>query len=218
MKQVLQVALNTVFGDDPEYYKPASIKSTTVPSGEMIYEKGTLWHYIRQIPSGQVARQMYYGNNYVESDLVNSYMWDTSILYIQAMGHENYANYLGEKTDLMNAGESSDEVCKIFDMAGNLREWTTENSSNKIAGLPSPAVSRGNYRGSNSLRSSSYRSNDFLDRDMSTISRSIWFSRRSVLKTSFIDRMYITIKYYTKANYLQKIARIPCYFFMSIVK
>ena len=73
---------------------------------------------------------MYYGNSFVESDLCNSYAWDTTLLYIQLMGNLNYANQgKGANTSLKNTGKTGDEKCKVFDMAGNLREWTTEYST-----------------------------------------------------------------------------------------
>ena len=74
---------------------------------------------------------MYSGNTKVEvkSDLCNSYGWDTAIVYIQAMGHNNYANVNRDTTGNtrpLNTGDTGDEKCKIFDMAVNCFEWTTE--------------------------------------------------------------------------------------------
>ena len=69
--------------------------------------------------------------NYVESDLVNSYAWDTAIVYIQAMDekNKNYANATSPNSSLENTGKTGDEKCHIFDMAGNVMEWTTEYST-----------------------------------------------------------------------------------------
>ena len=105
----------------------------------MSYTPGTLWNQITQLNAAQVARNMYAenkdanGNSVgVESDLVNSYAWDTAIVYIQEMGHTNYANTdSGSNTNLMNTGETGDVVCNIYDMAGNESEWITETSSYK---------------------------------------------------------------------------------------
>ncbi len=94
--------------------------------------EGKLWRYITEEDSSIVCKNMYSSGNessYVESDLVNSYAWDTAIVYIQKMGHSNYANANGStKSSVLNTGATGDEKCHIFDMAGNLLEWTTEYS------------------------------------------------------------------------------------------
>ena len=90
-----------------------------------------------------VSRQMYYGDNYVESDLCNSYAWDTAIVYIQAMGNDNYANKGDGNGTLKNTGETGDEKCKIFDMSGNLYEWTTEHSTSTGILSNNPCTGRG---------------------------------------------------------------------------
>ncbi len=114
-------------GNDSSYYKPASRKSTANSTSSMSYVKGTLWNFVTQPQAAKLGRQMYYGNSYIESDLVNSYMWDTAILYIQSAGNDNYANKTSQSNKILkNTGETGDEVCHIFDMAGNICEWTTE--------------------------------------------------------------------------------------------
>jgi len=48
---------------------------------------------ITQPNASKAARAMYNGNSYVVSDLVNSYMWDTAIVYIQKCSSKtNYSN------------------------------------------------------------------------------------------------------------------------------
>jgi len=135
-------------GNDSSYYKPASKKSTANSEGGMNYTEGTLWNFISQGNASKASRQMYYGNEFVESDLVNSYAWDTAIVYIQAMGNNNYANVdSGTNTSLLNTGETGDKKCKIFDMAGNLSELTTEYSTYTTSSLADPCTGRGgNYR------------------------------------------------------------------------
>lgn len=51
------------------------------------------------------------------------------------------------KTIHLNSGDTKDEVSNIYDMAGNLLEWTTEYSMNTyINSYRSPCVDRGgNY-------------------------------------------------------------------------
>ena len=56
------------------------------------------------------------------SDLVNSYAWDTAILFIQTYSTETtYAS--------QNNSTSSDEYCNICNMSNQYKEWTTEYSS-----------------------------------------------------------------------------------------
>lgn len=117
-------------GNDDTYYKPLSKPSTAKSTSSMNYNEGTLWNCITQPNAALVCRQMYFGDSYVESDLVNTYAWDTAVVYIQAMGNENYANAnRGSNTTLLNTGSTGDSKCKIFDMAGNLIEWSTEHST-----------------------------------------------------------------------------------------
>ena len=101
-------------GSSSSYYKPKSVKSV-------------VWINITQPEAAKASRNMYYGNDYVESDLVNSYMWDTAIIYIQEMGNSKYSIKKASNTKLANTGStSSDEKCHIFDMAENCAEWDTE--------------------------------------------------------------------------------------------
>ena len=65
---------------------------------------------------------------------MNSYAWDTAIVYIQEAGNENYANKSFVYNSLKDTGTIGDEVCKINDMASNIDEWTTEYSSRTFTG------------------------------------------------------------------------------------
>ena len=67
----------------------------------------------------------------MESDLINSYSWDTAIVFIQKYsGSTNYANKGSVNKSLLNTGKSGDKVCNIYDMASNCFEWSTEHSTN----------------------------------------------------------------------------------------
>ena len=142
------------------YRKPASKISKYNSTSSMSYTAGTLWNYIRQGNASKVSRQMYYGNSFLESDLCNSYAWDTAIVYIQAMGNSNYANAgRGSNTTLLNTGETGDQKCHIYDMAGNEFEWTTEYSAYTNGSRTHPCVHRGGfYNHSYDYTSSRYRS------------------------------------------------------------
>ena len=134
----------TKFGNAKPLSKPSTANSTS----SMNYTTGTLWNFISEPQAALVSQNMYKNDKYVESDLVNSYAWDTAIVYIQAMGNENYANAncntTGNKS-LMNTGSTGDEKCKIFDMAGNQSELTTEYSTEMYGGSAIPCTRRGGY-------------------------------------------------------------------------
>ena len=140
-------------GTSTSDWKPLSQPSTANSTSSMNYAPRTLWNYINQVNAAKVARNMYAGNKDingnnvgVESDLVNSYAWDTAIVYIQEMGHTNYANAncnTTGNTSLMNTGATNDVVCNIYDMAANEHEWTTEYSTRTYSSYARPCVYRG---------------------------------------------------------------------------
>ena len=66
------------------------------------------------------------------SDLVNSYAWDTAIIFIQIYSTETDASSYASKnksTSFANTGKNNDKYCTIWDMSGNVVEWTTEYST-----------------------------------------------------------------------------------------
>ena len=98
---------------------------------------------------------MYSSDNF-QSDLINSYAWDTAIVFIQEFsGDTNYSQQRGRNTAraIQKCGESildynldegdvaQDIRCNIYDMAGNTWEWSTETYSDTIR----PCVTRGSY-------------------------------------------------------------------------
>ena len=149
--------------------KAASKISTgyrTQTDGSMSYNPGTLWNFITQPAASKVAINTYEDSSSVKSDLMNSYAWDTAIVYIQEASTPNYANQKGSdiNTSLTNTGANQDEVCKINDMASNVLEWTTEHSSYTYSSYALPCVVRGGY-----YNSSGYYT---ADRSNSTVANS----------------------------------------------
>lgn len=136
--------------------KAASKVSTANSTSSMSYNSGTLWNFITQPAASKVAINTYEDSDSVKSDLMNSYAWDTAIVYIQEASTPNYANATSKNSNLSNTGKLDpdeptlkDEVCKINDMASNVVEWTTEHSSNTGSSGAYPCVGRGGfYRGS----------------------------------------------------------------------
>ena len=138
-------------GDSVENYKPLSKVSIGTPrsNSSTALEQGMLWNWVTQIDAAKISRNMYNNDSSVgvESDLVNSYAWDTAIVFIQKMenGNENYANKTSVNSSLANTGTTGDRVCNIHDMASNAREWSTEYSTLIRKGEALPCVERGGY-------------------------------------------------------------------------
>ena len=122
--------------------KVSNSYSATAPTKE-----GTLWNYITQINAATASRNLY---EIVTTDLINSYAWDTAMVYIQNFsGDTDYSIQDGKSinSSLTNTGANKDEVCKINDMASNTYEWTTEYSTIIVKDSPyaSPCTCRGGY-------------------------------------------------------------------------
>ena len=89
---------------------------------------------------------MYTSTNF-ESDLINSYAWDTAIVFIQEFSRDtDYSRQSSLQNTLAKCGEATDGTnndvrCNIYDMAGNTREWSTEAYSSTSY----PCVRRGGY-------------------------------------------------------------------------
>jgi len=104
--------------------------------------------------ASKAARNMYNEadseNAYVVSDLPNSYMWDTALIFITKAIDSEYSKKTDGNGTLKNTGEredgSTDKICNIYDLASNLVEHTTEYSSFRT-GAPAvyPGVTRGGY-------------------------------------------------------------------------
>ena len=92
---------------------------------------------ITQPTAAKLAREMYGevkedDELVYASDLVNSYAWDTAIIFIQTYSTETDASsYASENksTSFANTGINNDKYCNIWDMSGNAYEWTTEYST-----------------------------------------------------------------------------------------
>ena len=102
-----------------------------------------LWNYISQINATTASKNLY---STVNSDLINSYAWDTAIVYIQNFsGDTDYSRQNSLNRDLANTGVNSDEKCKINDMASNTIEWTTEYCAFATSSYASHCTRRGGY-------------------------------------------------------------------------
>ncbi len=131
---------------------PTAIKSRTKSSSTttpMVCKEGQyVYNYITQRQAATLAREMYPDKKFV-SDLMNSYAWDTAIVFIQEFSEDgDYAIQKSIQSTLAQTGKATDgsnfdERCNVYDMAGNCYEWTTETSSYAGSIPDSPCVDRG---------------------------------------------------------------------------
>ena len=106
----------------------------TVKASDTVYN-------ITQSNAATASREMYSDSNF-ESDLMNSYAWDTAVYFLQKF--DNRANKASLKPysqqnslndDLASQGTNNlevskqDVICNVYDMASNCYEWTTETCS-----------------------------------------------------------------------------------------
>ena len=126
---------------------------------------------ITQPNAAKAAREMYgeikENNKLVyASDLVNSYAWDTAIIFIQTYSTETDASSYASQnksTSFANTGKSNDKYCNIFDMSGNADEWTTEYSTYSSTSSFYPCVHRGGYYDTDIGEAYCYTSNRYDD-------------------------------------------------------
>ena len=107
-------------------------------------QEGFLWNNVTQPNAAKACQNLY---TTINSDLINSYAWDTAILFIQknqAEGETPYSQQGITNDSLANTGETEDVQCNIYNMASNCTEWTTETH---ISGGKGPCTCRGNDYG-----------------------------------------------------------------------
>ena len=136
----------------------------------------TVYNNIKQPNAATVSRGMYSDSNF-ESDLMNSYAWDTAIVFLQKFDNrENKTKPYSQQTslnyDLANQGTNNlsdvskqDVICNVYDMADNCREWTTETYSVS----DSSCTNRGGYYYNSSVYTSD-RDYDFTSSSIDYIS------------------------------------------------
>ena len=98
-----------------------------------------VYNYVTQSQAAEQARGMYNESTFT-SDLMNSYAWDTALVFIQKCGENTaYSRQNSLNTKLAEKGTENDKQCNIYDLASNIWEWTTETSNNSSI----PCVGRG---------------------------------------------------------------------------
>ena len=83
------------------------------------------YNYVTRDEAKQIAEDMYSG----KSKLCSSYAWDTALKFIDEESRAYAVNSVGDNysSDLKNTGHYG--IKNVYDMGGNVGEWTTENST-----------------------------------------------------------------------------------------
>ena len=119
--------------------------SSTSDTNPIVCKSGVYpYNFVTQPQASSLSKGMYNSSNF-ESDLINSYAWDTAIVFIQEFsGDTNYSQQRGRNTAgavqkcgesildyILDEGDIAQDIrCNIYDMAGNIFEWSTETCSN----------------------------------------------------------------------------------------
>ena len=134
--------------------KTDKLTQITVKPDEYVY------NYTTQLQAAELSRGMYSDSNF-ESDLMNSYAWDTAVYFLQKFDNRankdslkpysqqnslNTGSLANQGTNNLSDASKHDVICNVYDMASNCREWTTETSSRSYGPCTS---SGGNYGSSN---------------------------------------------------------------------
>ncbi len=105
----------------------------TVKKDEYIYN----WVTVQQ--AAKLSKEMYKEDKNFTSDLINSYAWDTAIVFLQTFDDrvnktKPYSKQSALNLNLLEMGtnysediNNQDKICNIWDMASNALELSTEN-------------------------------------------------------------------------------------------
>ena len=110
-----------------------------------------VYNFISQPEAAELSRKMYSDSNF-ESDLMNSYAWDTAVVFLQKFDNRANKPKAYSRQNSLNSGNNpasqgtnnldsskQDVICNVWDMASNCREWITETCSN----INAPYTDRG---------------------------------------------------------------------------
>ena len=126
---------SSFFMDDNESIYCKSVPSIKYSEEEWAKTKdnsGMLFNYITWREAMKYSNEMYKDNTDVKSNFLFGTQWDSILKWIEEENNsiiyeEQYGNYTGT---LINSGQNTEySVNNIYDLAGNLREWTQEFQS-----------------------------------------------------------------------------------------
>ena len=137
----------------------------TIP---LVQKNKYTYDYITRDEAKEQAELLYENNNFVTSELISSYAWDTTLNFICQNNDEGYLLAMSTSNEYGNIGTGkleltgnyqNDKYCNIFDFLGNIIEYTTEHYIVESR----PAVLRGAYFNGQSYAAN--RGNGPNDRD-----------------------------------------------------
>lgn len=119
-----------------------SIRNEETENLNTVFSKAekSAYNFVTRDQALELSQNMYKDNKSIKSTLVSSYAWDTTLKYLSAFSKYNdyptninlgnLAKINGTRiaySELKATGKTiEDEVCNIFDLSGNVSEWTTE--------------------------------------------------------------------------------------------
>ena len=147
---------------DERYGKAKTLRSSNnVTKTVTIKANQAPYNYVTRTQAVSLAEGFATKQGYkAKTKLVSSYAWDTTISFLQKVNSDygssseegNYKNITFSYTDITGASQTkasgsevlvptgqTTPVCNIYDMGGNVWEWTTESYSN----TNSPSALRG---------------------------------------------------------------------------
>ena len=142
-------------GNNVENCKPGSKKSTTATENKPSLDKGTLFNYVSANEAYEISKRMYEKNTTIVSHLTYGIEWDATLDWMLRTGTRTqkeinedsstwgntYNDTFSGTKGIANTGEYEETKSNnIYDMAGNLFEWTRE-----YFGPESCAINRGGH-------------------------------------------------------------------------
>ena len=97
--------------------------------------------YVSRNDAKQQAEAMYSGNEFITSQLISSYAWDTALNFICQTNEEGYLlattidsayGNIGTVSSTKTGEYEADNYSNIHDLLGNCYEWTTEYANSGI--------------------------------------------------------------------------------------
>ena len=165
-------------------YEARSVTPRTASSNALaqvtVKPNDYVYNYVTQPQAATLARNMYGEDKKFTSDLINSYAWDTAIVFLQTFDNRTdktkpYSRQNSLNTSLAPQGTNhltdlakQDKICNIWDMASNVFEWNTETTS--VSG--NPCVDRGGDYVNGSYCTSSRSDGSTSDANVCSVFRS----------------------------------------------
>ena len=122
--------------------------SSSVETNQLVCTANNyVYNWITQPKAAELSRGMYSDSNF-ESDLMNSYAWDTAVYFLQKFDNRENKDSLtpysqqtslndslaSQGTNNLSDTSKQDVICNVYDMASNYTELTTETS--RYSGYP----------------------------------------------------------------------------------